>query len=109
MERIDARGIADERTAVRKWLDYHRATLAQKAGGVTEEQARVTLTAGGLTLLGLVWHLTKVERSWFGRVFLDDASVGPLYTARPTPPATITPPGCTGRWARSTCAGSCSP
>jgi hypothetical protein len=79
MDRVDPDPIADERTSLRQWLDYHRATLVNKASGVTEEQARLTLTPGGLSLIGLVRHCAEVERNWFQRGFLGDATATPMY------------------------------
>ncbi len=77
-DRLEPAPIADERTALREWLDLHRATAVRKASGVTEEEARLTLTPGGLSLIGLIRHLTEVERNWFQRGFLGE-SVEPLY------------------------------
>ncbi|WP_030018204.1 DinB family protein [Streptomyces monomycini] len=60
---------ADERTTLEAWLDFYRATLAQKCDGLTEEQLRTaSAEPSSLTLLGLVQHLTEVERTWFRRV-----------------------------------------
>ena len=50
------------------YLDYHRAVLARKAEGITEEQARfAACPPSGLTLLGLIRHLADAERQWFRR------------------------------------------
>jgi uncharacterized damage-inducible protein DinB len=52
------------------FLDWHRATLLYKCAGLTgEELARQPISPSGLSLLGLVRHLTKVERVWFRRRF----------------------------------------
>jgi uncharacterized damage-inducible protein DinB len=52
------------------FLDWQRATLLHKCAGLTGEQlARQTIPPSGLSLLGLVRHLTKVERVWFRRRF----------------------------------------
>jgi hypothetical protein len=79
VERVDPDPIAPERVALRQWLDYHRATLMMKATGVNDEGARRTVTPGGLTLLGLVRHLTDVERYWFEWFFMGDDSADPYY------------------------------
>jgi hypothetical protein len=71
--------LTGERHALRQWLDFHRSVLLRKATGVTEDDARLTLTPGGVSLIGLVRHLTEVERNWFQRGFRGDASVEPLY------------------------------
>jgi uncharacterized damage-inducible protein DinB len=52
------------------FLDWHRATLLYKCAGLTGEQlARRTVPPSGLSLLGLVRHMTKVERIWFRQRF----------------------------------------
>lgn len=61
---------ADERTMLEAWLDFHRATLARKCAGLTDEQLRqASVPPSTMTLLGLVQHMTLVERNWFQRVF----------------------------------------
>lgn len=58
--------IADERTRLDGWLDYHRATLLHKCAGLTGEQlARRPLASSQLSLLGLVRHMAGNERVWF--------------------------------------------
>ncbi|WJK40337.1 DinB family protein [Solwaraspora sp. WMMA2056] len=47
------------------FLDEHRAALNSCLDGLTEEQARRSLVASRTTLLGLVKHVTFVERVWF--------------------------------------------
>uniref|UniRef100_A0AAU2W1V6 DinB family protein n=1 Tax=Streptomyces sp. NBC_00008 TaxID=2903610 RepID=A0AAU2W1V6_9ACTN len=60
---------ADERTNLESWLDFYRATVALKCEGLADERVRETSVApSSLTLLGLVQHLTEVERNWFRRV-----------------------------------------
>lgn len=60
---------ADERTNLASWLDFYRATVAVKCEGLADEQVRETSVApSALTLMGLVQHLTEVERNWFRRV-----------------------------------------
>lgn len=59
---------ADERTNLESWLDFYRATLAMKCTGLTEQQLRTAAAPPSpLTLLGLVQHMTEVERNWFRR------------------------------------------
>jgi uncharacterized damage-inducible protein DinB len=54
---------------VRAFLDYHRATLALKCQGLSDEELRRrSMPPSTLTLLGLVRHLAEVERTWFRRV-----------------------------------------
>ena len=62
-----------ERETLRAFLDYHRATLAMKCAGLTDEQLRErSMPPSTLSLLGLVRHMAEVERAWFRRVFQDD-------------------------------------
>jgi uncharacterized damage-inducible protein DinB len=52
------------------WLDYHRSTLLIKCDGLAPEQlAARAVPPSSLSLLGLVRHMTEVERQWFQRVF----------------------------------------
>jgi uncharacterized damage-inducible protein DinB len=57
---------APERKALEQWLDYHRATLLHKCAGLTHEQLKQpSVPTSGLTLLGILRHMTDVERWWF--------------------------------------------
>ncbi|MGW2953841.1 DinB family protein [Streptomyces eurythermus] len=61
-----------ERETLRAFLDYHRATLAMKCEGLTDEELRrQSMPPSTLSLLGLVRHMAEVERAWFRRVFED--------------------------------------
>ena len=63
----------DERSVLLGYLAYHRAVLARKAEGLNDEQARrAACPPSTLTLLGLIRHMTDVERWWFRRVLLAD-------------------------------------
>lgn len=69
--------IAAERDMLQGWLDFHRQTLLSKCAGLTVEQLKTaSVEPSNLTLLGLVRHMTEVERWWFriraGREGLDD-------------------------------------
>ncbi|MFN2522519.1 MAG: DinB family protein [Mycobacteriales bacterium] len=65
-ERLDPELVGPERVALEQWLDFHRATLLQKCAGLTAEQLKTRSTPpSGLSLLGLVRHMTEVERWWF--------------------------------------------
>lgn len=58
--------LADERTMYQNWLDFHRGTLLWKCAGLTDEQLKTaSVSPSGLTLLGLLRHMTYVERAWF--------------------------------------------
>jgi uncharacterized damage-inducible protein DinB len=68
-ERIAPPLLAGERESLRTFLDYHRATLAMKTDGLTDEELRTrSMPPSTLTLLGLVRHMAEVERMWFRRV-----------------------------------------
>jgi uncharacterized damage-inducible protein DinB len=61
-----------ERDTLRAFLDFHRATLAMKCEGLTDEELRQqSMPPSTLSLLGLVRHMAEVERAWFRRVFED--------------------------------------
>ncbi|MEV7019355.1 DinB family protein [Streptomyces sp. NPDC093991] len=76
---------ADERTMLEGWLDYHRATLARKCEGLTDEQVRTaSVPPSDLSLMGLVRHMAEVERSWFRRVFAGE-DAGPIYYGEADP------------------------
>jgi len=70
---------ADEKETLLAFLRHQRRFLIRKATGITEEQAReATCPPSDLTILGLVRHLTDVERGWSQRAFAGlDAQ--PLY------------------------------
>ncbi|HEX2772184.1 MAG TPA: DinB family protein [Micromonosporaceae bacterium] len=51
------------------FLDYHRATLAMKCDGLSDDELRRrSMPPSTLSLLGLVRHMAEVERTWFRRV-----------------------------------------
>jgi hypothetical protein len=59
-----------ERENLLGWLDYHRATLALKCEGLTPQQlATRAVEPSSLSLIGLVRHMSDLERSWFRQVF----------------------------------------
>jgi uncharacterized damage-inducible protein DinB len=58
-----------ERETLRAFLDYHRATLAMKCDGLSDDDLRRrSMPPSTLSLLGLVRHMAEVERTWFRRV-----------------------------------------
>ena len=66
IERVDPPLEAGEREMLNAWLDFHRATLAWKCEGLTDEQLRErSAPPSQLSLLGLVRHMAEVERGWF--------------------------------------------
>ena len=70
VERPEGPLTGPERPMLQAFLDWHRATLLYKCAGLTgEELAERTVPPSGLSLLGLVRHMTKVERIWFRQRF----------------------------------------
>ncbi|MGH3749755.1 MAG: DUF664 domain-containing protein, partial [Micromonosporaceae bacterium] len=68
-QRVGPPVIAPEREMLRGFLDYHRATLALKCEGLSDEDLRrQSMPPSTLSLLGLVRHMAEVERTWFRRV-----------------------------------------
>ena len=68
-ERIEPPLTGGERETLRVYLDWHRATLARKCAGLSDEDLRrCSMPPSSLSLLGLVRHMAEVERSWFRRV-----------------------------------------
>jgi uncharacterized damage-inducible protein DinB len=71
--------VGDERPMLEAWLEFHRATLLWKCSGLSDQQLKLrSAPPSSLSLLGLVRHMTEVERSWFRRrIGGEDAP--PLY------------------------------
>ena len=68
-ERPDPPFLDLDRPALEVWLELYRQTVALKVGGLTAgELCRRSVPPSGLSLIGVVRHLTKVERYWFGNV-----------------------------------------
>jgi hypothetical protein len=58
-----------DRQSLVSWLEFYRSTLPWKIRGLTPDQLCLrAVPPSGLTLLGIVRHLAKVERYWFGNV-----------------------------------------
>jgi uncharacterized damage-inducible protein DinB len=78
---------AGEREMLTAWLDFHRATLACKCDGLTDDQMRDrSVPASALTLLGLVRHMAETERGWFRQIFAGE-DVADLYCTPEDPEA----------------------
>jgi len=79
-QRIDEPVTGPERPMLEGWLDWHRQTLLQKCAGLTSDQLKqAAVEPSNLTLLGLVRHMTEVERSWFRTRAAGDATAVPTY------------------------------
>ncbi len=82
----------DERSVLLGYLDYHRAVLARKAEGIDDAQARrAACPPSELTLLGLIRHMTDVERLWF-RNSLRAEGVAYRYTVDDDDESDLFPP-----------------
>jgi hypothetical protein len=68
---------ADEASTLLGFLEFQRATLAWKCGGLNADQLRTTLAPSTLTLGGLLKHAAFVEVLWFSRF---------LHGQEPKPP-----------------------
>lgn len=63
--RTDPPDSGPELVLLTAFLDYQRATMLQKADGLTRAQLAQPLPSSPLTLAGLLNHLAKVEDNWF--------------------------------------------
>jgi hypothetical protein len=63
---------SDEKATLLGFLDYLRISIADKAASVPEPQVRTAGVPSGTNLLGLVKHLTHVERCYFLGERVDD-------------------------------------
>jgi len=79
VERPEGPLTGPERPMLQAFLDWHRATLLHKCAGLTGEQlAERTVPPSDLSLLGLVRHMTKVERIWFRQRFAGEPVDNPF-------------------------------
>ena len=70
MERTDEPFAGDERAMLEGFLDWGRASLLRKCEGLTGEQLAIrACPPSDMSVLGLVRHMTNVERNWFRRRF----------------------------------------
>ncbi|WP_067665210.1 DinB family protein [Nocardia miyunensis] len=60
--------VGEERSLLQDRLDYQRATLLWRCRGLTAAQLVIrSVEPSSMSLLGLVRHMTDVERAWFRR------------------------------------------
>jgi uncharacterized damage-inducible protein DinB len=84
--RVDEPVTGAERPMLDGWLDWHRQTLLRKCAGLTSDQLKqAAVEPSNLTLLGLVRHMTEVERSWFRSRVAGDATAVPAYCTDDNP------------------------
>jgi uncharacterized damage-inducible protein DinB len=63
----------NERDMLNGWLEHHRAILLWKCEGLTDDQLRQrSVPPSTMSLLGLIRHMTDVERGWFRQVLLGE-------------------------------------
>ncbi|MFB8282269.1 DinB family protein [Nocardia colli] len=78
-QRSEPPQVAGEYETLVGFLEFQRDTLDWKCSGLSAEQLRrQAVPPSALSLLGLIRHLTDVERTWFARVFEGDQAP-PLY------------------------------
>ena len=72
--------VGDIRPILQGYLDHHRLTLLRICAGLSAEQLALRpVPPSTLSLLGLVRHMTKVERVWL-RIRAGGENVVPLFT-----------------------------
>lgn len=78
-EPVDGPLTGPDRPIVKGYLDFERVTLANICAGLTAEQLALRpLPSSNLSLLGIVRHVAKVERTWF-RIRTAAEPIEPLY------------------------------
>jgi uncharacterized damage-inducible protein DinB len=55
----------DERTQLEAFVEEYRSTIENTLDGLTDEEARRRLVPSATTLLGLLKHVTWMQRVWF--------------------------------------------
>ena len=83
-KRVEPDTLADERTMLEGWLDFHREILFWKCDDLTDEQLKTaSVEPSELTLIGLVRHMAEVERGWFAPLVGTDTDLALLHRGRP--------------------------
>jgi hypothetical protein len=57
--------LSDERTQLEAFVEEYRRALERTLDGLTDEQVRRRLVPSATTLLGLLKHVTWMQRVWF--------------------------------------------
>jgi hypothetical protein len=82
--RVDPPRIADERPMLESWLDYWRASLLHKCAGLSGDQlVQRSCPPSPMSLIGLVRHMTEMERGYAYRVAEPDTPL--LYCTDDSP------------------------
>jgi uncharacterized damage-inducible protein DinB len=78
--RDSGRPLADERSVLVEYLHAYRLTFEKKCADLDADQmAKRSVPPSSMSLLGLLRHLAKVERSWF-RTVMAGQDVPRLYS-----------------------------
>ena len=76
---LDGPLVGDDRPMLQAYLGWQRSALLNICAGLTGEQLGARpLATSNLSLLGLVRHMTKVERTWF-RIRAAGEDVAPVF------------------------------
>jgi hypothetical protein len=57
--------LSDERTQLEAFVEDYRSAVESTLDGLTDEQARTRLVPSATTLLGILKHVTWMQRVWF--------------------------------------------
>lgn len=68
---------AGTRELLTGFLDWYRGVVVNKLDGIADADAAQQRTPTGLSVLGIVKHLTEVERDWFGVKFAGEPDPEP--------------------------------
>jgi hypothetical protein len=80
--RVDPPTAADERQLLQGFLDFHRGTMLWKVSGLSGEQlVQRAVEPSSLSLIGLIRHLSEVEKYWFHRALAQAPSEPKFWTA----------------------------
>jgi hypothetical protein len=80
--RGDGSLVAGEREMLLGYLNFQRSTFLMKCTGLTgDDLARRAAPPSGISLLGLIRHMAKVERTWFRLRFAGEG-VAPLFVGK---------------------------
>ncbi|MGY4767664.1 DinB family protein [Kribbella sp. CWNU-51] len=80
--RVDPATAAGERELLQGFLDFHRGTLLWKVSGLTSEQlVERSVDPSSMSLIGLVRHLSEVEKYWFHRALAQFPAEPKFWTA----------------------------
>jgi hypothetical protein len=75
--------LGDLRALLDGYLDYNRAAVLRKLDGLSAEELRRSRVPSGWTPLGLLVHLSSMERRWLVWGFLGEAMDDPWRDSAP--------------------------